>query len=152
MSYRLQTEHTRLPMEWERWGLCGFCWGKTFQVLQCSSTTVSPSEHSRGNCSSCQIPQPPRARRLPGKKMDKDIFKKSPQDHLPYLIRKSTFWAVNESWVSHEDSYHITHWNSMYNDTLVYTVVRIIIFVCLINLYFMPTTQRLILYSFRGRK
>lgn len=93
------------------------------------------------------------SQRLAGKKKWIKIFlKKSPWDHLLYLIRKSTFCAANKSWVSHEDLYHITHWNSMYNDTLVYTVVRIIIFVCLINLYFMPTTQHLILYSFRGRK
>lgn len=114
------------------------------------STTVSPSRHSRENSSPHWIHEAPRD--WLGKKWIKIFLKKSPWDHLLYLIRKSTFCAANKSWVSHEDLYHITHWNSMYNDTLVYTVVRIIIFVCLISLYFMPTTQHLILYSFRGRK
>lgn len=141
-------------MEGERWSLCGIWW-----VLLRQNVTGAPV--LKHDCIYSQAFKREMLTRLylsafqrPETRWKKwmKIFKKIPWDHLPYLIRKSTFCAANKSWVSHEDLYHITHWNSMYNDTLVYAVVRIIIFVCLINLYFMPTTQHLILHSFRGRK
>lgn len=91
------------------WDLMGSAEAKHYRGSSAKARLYLESGIRKTNASPAVPVSLPGPREQGKKKMDKDILKKIPWDHLLYLIRKSTFCAANKSGVSHEDLYHITH-------------------------------------------